>query len=45
LAKGRPAPRLVGLALDEQIVDLCPMEEHDRVLDVVVTPSALYFKP
>jgi len=40
--KGRSPPLLVGLALDEQIVDKVPMEEHDRVLDAIVTPSAIY---
>ena len=32
-------PVLVGVALDEQIVDSVPVEEHDYTLDHVVTPS------
>jgi len=30
LSLGKPAPYLVGLALDEQIVDSVPVEPHDR---------------
>lgn len=35
-------PYLVGLSLQEQIVDNIPMEDHDRILDTVVIggPSA-----
>lgn len=32
----------VGLAFDEQIVERIPAEEHDRPVDAVVTPSAVY---
>ena len=34
-------PVLVGVALDEQIVDSVPVEEHDYTLDHVVTPSGI----
>lgn len=37
--QGKPAPTLVGIALEEQIVESCPLEEHDKILDYVVTPS------
>jgi 5-formyltetrahydrofolate cyclo-ligase len=30
---------VVGLALDDEVVDAVPMEEHDRRVDVVVTPT------
>jgi len=30
LALGKPAPVLIGLALDEQIIDAVPTEAHDR---------------
>jgi 5-formyltetrahydrofolate cyclo-ligase len=29
----------VGIAYDEQIVNACPAEAHDRAVDVVVTPT------
>ncbi len=35
------APLLVGVALDEQIVDTVPVEEHDYILDYIVTPLKL----
>jgi len=31
----------IGLAFDEQIVELVPREEHDVTLDAVVTPSRI----
>ncbi len=34
-----PRPFLAALALDEQIVDVVPMERHDVSLDLIVTPS------
>ena len=34
-------PVLVGVALDEQIVDNVRVEEHDYTLDHVVTPSGI----
>ena len=30
IALGKPAPVLIGLALDEQIIDAVPTEAHDR---------------
>lgn len=32
----------IGLAFDQQIVEAIPAEEHDRHVDAVVTPSAVY---
>lgn len=29
----------VGVAFDEQVVEACPAEEHDRAVDVLVTPT------
>ena len=40
-----PPPRrvvLVGLSLDEQIIEQVPTDAHDRVLDYVITPSTVY---
>ena len=38
-----PATTLkIALAFDEQIVDAVPIEEHDAVLDAVVTPSRIF---
>ena len=38
-----PATTLkVALAFDEQILDAVPVEEHDAVLDAVVTPSRIF---
>ena len=34
-------PVLVGVALDEQIVEDVPVEEHDYILDHVATPSGV----
>lgn len=41
-AAGAPPPVTIGLAFDEQRVDAVPLEPHDRLLDYIVTPSALY---
>jgi 5-formyltetrahydrofolate cyclo-ligase len=30
---------VVGMALDEEVVDVVPAEPHDRTVDVVVTPT------
>ena len=30
---------VVGVALDEQVVEAIPVEEHDRAVDVLVTPT------
>lgn len=35
----KPGAFAVGIAFDEQEVDACPMEAHDRRLDAVLTPS------
>ena len=37
-----PVPALVGLALDEQLVEAIPSEAHDQRLDFVVTPTTTY---
>jgi 5-formyltetrahydrofolate cyclo-ligase len=39
LARLRRGALAVGIALDEQVVDEVPVEEHDRNVDVLVTPS------
>lgn len=39
---GRAQPILIGLALDEQIVESVPTEAHDICLDYVVTPTTTY---
>jgi 5-formyltetrahydrofolate cyclo-ligase len=39
LAALPPGTTKIGLAFDEQIVDAVPREEHDVVLDAVVTPT------
>lgn len=33
---------LVGLSLDEQIIEQVPTDEHDRALDYVITPTTIY---
>ena len=35
----KPGAFAVGIAFDEQEVEECPMEPHDRRLDAVLTPS------
>ncbi|KAG5361133.1 5-formyltetrahydrofolate cyclo-ligase [Yarrowia sp. C11] len=37
-------PKLVGVCLEEQLVDELPLEEHDRLLDVVVSGDNVYRK-
>lgn len=37
-------PKLVGVCLKEQLVDELPLEEHDRLLDVVVSGQGVYTK-
>ncbi|CAG80466.1 5-formyltetrahydrofolate cyclo-ligase [Yarrowia lipolytica] len=37
-------PKLVGVCLREQLVDELPLEEHDRLLDVVVSGASVYRK-
>ena len=39
---GHDAAIAIGLAWDSQRVDLLPLEEHDRPLHAVVTPTRLY---
>ena len=39
LVHARPDALLVALAFDDEVVDELPAEEHDRPVDVVVTPS------
>ena len=39
LARVSPKAFIVGVALDEQVVDHLPTEAHDRGVDVIVTPS------
>jgi 5-formyltetrahydrofolate cyclo-ligase len=41
LADLPPEVMKIGLAFDEQIVEAVPREEHDVVLDAVVTPSRI----
>ena len=36
-------PLLVGLAFDEQIFDEIPLDSHDQRVDIVVTPSKIYY--
>lgn len=31
---------VIGVALDEQVVDAIPVEPHDRPVDVIVTPTS-----
>jgi 5-formyltetrahydrofolate cyclo-ligase len=42
LPRLRPDAFTLGLAFDEQLVEEIPCEDHDRPLDAVVTPTALY---
>ena len=39
LARVSPEAFIVGVALDEQVVDHLPTEAHDRGVDALVTPS------
>ena len=39
LAGAESPPPTVGFAFDEQVVDEVPHEDHDRPLDIVVTPT------
>jgi len=40
--QGKPRPYLLGLALDEQIVEAVPLEAHDNKLDAVITPTRIF---
>jgi len=42
LAALPPTTLKIALAFDEQIVDAVPCEEHDAMLDAVVTPSRIF---
>ena len=42
LAALPPTTLRIALAFDEQIVDAVPCEEHDAMLDAVVTPSRIF---
>lgn len=37
-----PFPQLVGVAFDEQIVEEVQVDEHDWLLDAVVTPTRTF---
>lgn len=37
-----PVPVTIGVAYDEQIVDMVPHDERDRPTDVVVTPTRVF---
>lgn len=39
--RGLPVPQLIALALEQQIVESVPVEEHDLLLDYVVTPTRI----
>jgi 5-formyltetrahydrofolate cyclo-ligase len=45
-AKGRgvPRPKLVGLSFQEQMLKMVPVDEHDQICDVVVTPSESFVR-
>ena len=40
-----PHALTVGVAFDEQVVEACPAEEHDRAVDVLVTPTRTVLCP
>lgn len=42
LEQARPDAVVIGLAYDEQIVVSVPCAEHDRPVDVLVTPKGVY---
>eukprot|EP00602_Paraphysomonas_sp_CaronLab_P005067 CAMPEP_0185032668 /NCGR_PEP_ID=MMETSP1103-20130426/20931_1 /TAXON_ID=36769 /ORGANISM="Paraphysomonas bandaiensis, Strain Caron Lab Isolate" /LENGTH=131 /DNA_ID=CAMNT_0027568647 /DNA_START=191 /DNA_END=586 /DNA_ORIENTATION=+ len=42
ISRQRRVPLTVGLGFDDQLLDEVPLDEHDRVLDFVATPSGLY---
>ncbi len=41
LSRLRPGAVVIGVAFDEQVVDVVPTQAHDRAMDVVVTPTAV----
>lgn len=36
-------PLLVGVVYDHEVVTSIPLEEHDQLLDIIVTPTQMYF--
>jgi len=36
---GKKNPRMIGLAFNEQLIPNIPMEEHDKILDMIITPD------
>eukprot|EP00029_Vermamoeba_vermiformis_P012542 TRINITY_DN7389_c0_g1_i1.p1 TRINITY_DN7389_c0_g1~~TRINITY_DN7389_c0_g1_i1.p1 ORF type:complete len:208 (-),score=20.55 TRINITY_DN7389_c0_g1_i1:31-654(-) len=36
---GRKNPFTIGLAFNEQLMPNIPMEEHDKILDMIITPN------
>eukprot|EP01035_Chromulina_nebulosa_P022062 gene22062-28558_t len=44
LSKLLQSVKTIGVALDEQLVDVVPMDDHDRILDYLFTPSNIYEK-
>lgn len=43
LGQSRP-PVVIGICFDEQLIPHVPREQHDQEMNVVVTPSNVYFK-
>jgi 5-formyltetrahydrofolate cyclo-ligase len=43
LGQSRP-PVVIGVCFDEQLVSCVPREQHDQEMNVVVTPSNVYFE-
>lgn len=41
LAHGKKSPILIGLGLDEQVFEEIPVEEHDKKVDYICTPTKL----
>lgn len=41
-ALGLPPPKTFGVGLQPQVVDGIPMDAHDRPLDMLLTPSAVF---
>eukprot|EP01039_Chlorochromonas_danica_P003175 gene3175-3477_t len=41
---GKPAATLIGLALNQQIVENVPIEDHDQRLDFIVTAQGVLFQ-
>ncbi len=43
LGQSRP-PVVIGVCFDEQLISCVPREQHDQEMNVVVTPSNVYFE-